>query len=70
MMGRLIKMEDHHKGITYMNKIKEQGLRAWRISATLWLCVIAQNKATWFLSQRGKSKIITKKEAEVYLNLV
>ena len=66
----VIRMEDYHKGITYMNKIRERGLRAWRISATLWLCAVAQNRTTWFLSQRGKSRVITRKEAETYLNLV
>lgn len=65
----VVKMEDYHKGITYMSKIKEQGMRAWRINATLWLCAVVQSKPIWFLSQRGKSEIITREEAQVYLSL-
>ena len=66
----VVRMEDYHEGITYMRRIREQGMRAWRVSATLWLCAVVQNKTIWFLSQRGKSEVITKEEAQTYLALV
>lgn len=65
----VVRMEDYSPSIAYKRKIKEQGLRAWRITATLWLCAIHQGELIWFLSQRGESEIISKEDAQGYLAL-
>lgn len=66
-MGKLIRLEDLRPELGYKNSIRECGLRAWRLGASLWLCVICQEKLTWFISQRGHSRVISREIAHQFL---
>lgn len=66
-MGTLVRLEDRQPELGYKSHLRECGLRAWRLGASIWLCVVCQDKLTWFVSQRGKSKIISREIAHQFL---
>jgi hypothetical protein len=66
-MGTLIRLEDRRPEFAYKSHLKECGLRAWRLGTSLWLCVICQEGLTWFVSQKGQSRIISREVAHQFL---
>lgn len=51
MTGKVLQMSDYKPEAKYSTFCRAQGLRAWRISTTLWLCIVlSEGKILRFLS--------------------
>ena len=43
---KVLYLKDYEQGICHAHRCQAQGLRAWKLSVNLWLCIVRMNGKT------------------------